>query len=148
MFIMYSLSYCVVVLVGLLSSNEFSTHYQYTGALKQFPPGSEEKISLWRAYELMEQRLGNLQQAQNVYQRSMRETMTMDEEVFQDKSPNKAAVETTEQVLKKTEVEVSRWGDSLGGEVWMNDGSIEAKMPKSVLNKKNRAANTMRSSDE
>lgn len=95
----------------------------------------------------MEQRLGNLQQAQNVYQRSMRETMTMDEEVFQDKSP-KAAVVETERASKKTEVEVSRWGDSLGGEVWINDGSIEAKMPKSALNKKNRAANTMRSSDE
>jgi hypothetical protein len=52
--------------------------------MKQFPAGSNEKMSLWRSYELMEQRLGNVREAQNVYQRSMRETITLEDEVFQD----------------------------------------------------------------
>lgn len=80
------------------------------------------------------------QQAQNVHQRSMRETMILEDEVFQDKSPNNKATAassdsttatrttTTASVLKNTEV--GRWGDSFGGEVWMNSGSIEATMPK------------------
>ena len=112
--------------------------------MKQFPAGSNEKMSLWRSYELMEQRLGNVREAQNVYQRSMRETITLEDEVFQD---DKSRVpEELSKVLKRSvEVEVESWGSdslegALRGEIWMNGGSIEAKVPKSVLIK-NRSKN-------
>lgn len=47
------------------------------GALKQFGTGSQsqEKTSIWRAYELMEAQAGNQQAAQNVYQRSIRDAI-------------------------------------------------------------------------
>lgn len=114
----------------------------FLGALKQFPPSSDEKMSLWRSYELMEQRLGNVREAQNVYQRSMRETFTYEDEVFQNDKVKSSAPEEMSKVLERSnEVEVERWGSeplggSLGGEVWMNGGSIEAKVPKSVLKKR------------
>jgi hypothetical protein len=42
-------------------------------ALKQFTsPASDDSMSLWRAYELMETRAGNLKGAQAVYQRCTR----------------------------------------------------------------------------
>lgn len=110
-------------------------------AMKQFPAGSNEKMSLWRSYELMEQRLGNVREAQNVYQRSMREQITLEDEVF--KVDRARAPEELSTVLKRSaEVEVESWGSDslegvLRGEIWMNGGSIEAKVPKSVL-KKNR----------
>jgi hypothetical protein len=87
----------------------------------------------------MEQRLGNVREAQNVYQRSMRENFTVEDEVFKDDVPRKGSSQKQTEinkVLKRSnEVEVVRWGDSLGGEIWMNNGSIEAKVPKSVLQK-------------
>lgn len=117
-----------------------------TGAMKQFPAGSNEKMSLWRSYELMEQRLGNVREAQNVYQRSMREQITLEDEVFkEDKSSNTKVAQQKQQelntVLKRSaEVEVESWGSDslegvLRGEIWMNQGSIEAKVPKSALKK-------------
>ena len=90
----------------------------------------------------MEQRLGNVREAQNVYQRSMRETFTYEDEVFEnDKVKSSAPVEMSKVLERSNEVEVERWGSeplggALGGEVWMNGGSIEAKVPKSVLKKR------------
>jgi hypothetical protein len=112
------------------------------GALKQFPTCSDEKMSLWRAYELMEQRLGNLKEAQSVYQRSMRETIAGEEvHVFQesgcqDPHRNKTVTQgDLKSVLKRSdEVEVVRW-DSLGGEVWMTDGYFESKVPAATMRK-------------
>ena len=142
-----------------------------TGSLKQFSPGSAEKHSLWRAYELLEQRTGDSVTAQQVYQRSMRDIMIVEEEEIMEEvswerfpplsllyssvltfcvcvcfARNLFLQEHTistnenpiEEVLRKSnEVEVVRWGDTLGGEVWLNEGSIEAKMPRSAM-KKNR----------
>jgi hypothetical protein len=92
----------------------------------------------------MEQRLGNVREAQNVYQRSMRENFTVEDEVFKDDMPrrgsSKKQTEMNKVLKRSNEVEVVRWGDSLGGEIWMNNGSIEAKVPQSVLQKKSRAA--------
>ena len=111
--------------------------------MKQFPAGSNEKMSLWRSYELMEQRLGNVREAQNVYQRSMREQITLEDEVFKEdrSSINTKAPQELSAVLKRSaEVEVESWGSDslegvLRGEIWMNQGSIEAKVPNSVLKK-------------
>ena len=109
--------------------------------MKQFPAGSNEKMSLWRSYELMEQRLGNVREAQNVYQRSMREQITLEDEVFkEDRSKAKVPQELSTVLKRSSEVEVESWGSDslegvLRGEVWMNQGSIEAKVPKSALKK-------------
>ena len=90
----------------------------------------------------MEQRLGNIKEAQNVYQRSMREQMALEDEIFQE---DRSAVNTRAEIgsVLPRSVEVESWGsDSLGGvvrgEIWMNGGSIEAKVPKSVLEKNRR----------
>merc|ERR1712228_713764 len=52
----------------------------YERSIKKFskcsPRESSEKEILWRAYELMESRLGNTVQAQNVYSRYIRECMS------------------------------------------------------------------------
>ena len=115
-------------------------------ALKQFQPGSEEKVNLWRAYELMEQRVGNDQAAQDVFQRSMRETLMggKDEHHEHVATPIATPVNMTslneQDFLKESkEVEVVRWNieaSSMKGEVWMNKGSIEGKVPRATLKKK------------
>jgi tetratricopeptide (TPR) repeat protein len=116
-------------------------------ALVQFPTGSDEKMSLWRAYELMEQRTNNPKAAQQVYQRSMREAMSsLQEEEIQDYESELRAKKEPEidEVLRKSEeVEVVRWvGDTttnnMRGEVWMNNGSIEGKVPAATLQKANK----------
>eukprot|EP00547_Thalassionema_nitzschioides_P004992 CAMPEP_0194204456 /NCGR_PEP_ID=MMETSP0156-20130528/3970_1 /TAXON_ID=33649 /ORGANISM="Thalassionema nitzschioides, Strain L26-B" /LENGTH=885 /DNA_ID=CAMNT_0038930479 /DNA_START=152 /DNA_END=2809 /DNA_ORIENTATION=+ len=121
-------------------------------ALKEFPPGSQEKASLWRSYELMEQRLGNVAEAQIVYQRSMRETMSL-----QQSSSIQSSLSSSESSFKTKKVDdkddvlrekkngddqVEIWvggveKSTLGREVWMmNDGSIESKVPEAVMRKK------------
>lgn len=106
-------------------------------ALHKFSPGSDDKMALWRSYELMEQRLGNVEAAQNVYQRSVRETFAMKDEseimasVSQSKLPDLNLLlndDGTKKTGKKSEFEVVRW-ESTGGEVWMNERAIEARVP-------------------
>jgi hypothetical protein len=119
-------------------------------AIKQFPPGTEEKMTLWRAFELMEQRAGNDKRAQEIYSRSMRETFDAgnaqeDEEQVEKllAQPKKGLLE----VLKNSnEFEVIRWdtGSSMKGDVWMNNGSIEGKVPEAFMgkNKKRRRSDS------
>lgn len=102
--------------------------------LKRFPPASDDKAALWRNYELMEQRAGNNDAALQVYQRSMRESLGVRDHNVDDLSEPLPTVESepdmNEVLQRSKEVEVVRWGgDSMRGEVWMNNGSIEAKMP-------------------
>ena len=92
----------------------------------------------------MEVEAGNTKAAQNVYQRSIRDSMGGNiessitynsENIIED-----PVIETpSKEVLKKTnEVEVSRWNsrDSFGeSDVWMKDGSIEGKVPSSAMKK-------------
>jgi hypothetical protein len=111
-------------------------------ALKQFAPGTSEKMSLWRAYELMEQRAGNDRATQGVFQRSMRETMAVNEvSVVADLRSfrTETAKDANQDVLEKSnEVEVIRWdteATTMKADVWMNDGSIEGKVPKKTLAK-------------
>ena len=110
-------------------------------ALKQFASGTEEKSRLWRAYELMEQRAGNPKRAQEVYSRSMRETFDVKEEKLADDEIASAAPtpkkDMSDALSKSNEVEVVRWdtGSSMKSEVWMNNGSIEGKVPDSVMGK-------------
>lgn len=111
-------------------------------ALQQFAPGTNEKMNLWRAYELMEQRAGNDRATQMVFQRSMRETMAVTEEsVVADLRSfrTETAKDENQDVLERSnEVEVIRWdteATTMKADVWMNDGSIEGKVPKKTLAK-------------
>jgi tetratricopeptide (TPR) repeat protein len=103
--------------------------------LRQFSAGSGEKTAIWRNYELMEQRLGNVEASQSVFRRSMREAITIKDESMADdnivKDQGKQKVPEIDDVLKKSsEVEVVRWKKSyLGEEVWLNDNAIEGKVP-------------------
>lgn len=111
-------------------------------SLKNYAPGSDTKTTLWRAYELMEQRAGSIEAAQNVYQRSVRETFNVPEDqsfVINDRSRVKRP-EADSEVSKRRkdqEVEFSRWDElsSMKGEVWMNGGSIETKIPMEAMRK-------------
>jgi len=93
----------------------------------------------------MEQRsIGDGVAAQNVDQRSVRESFTLgDDEVKLLENAEEMDVPDLEQVLhncespsssatkkpkNKKEVEVFQW-ENTGGEVWMNDRAIESKMP-------------------
>ena len=122
-------------------------------ALKQFAPGSEAKKGLWRTYENMEKRHGNMNEAQRVYQRSMRETLEKADVEDAVSLPSSEARDQTKlgssdqsdpsslSTSSSSEVEIVRWdGDSsssLRGEVWMNDRSIESKLPGRQKKKKN-----------
>ena len=104
-------------------------------------------MSIWRAYERMESEAGNIRAAQNVYQRSIRDSMgpiksdSLTDEESGDgvKTDN---IPLTEDVLKKSssnnEIEFSRWNSQGFGQssVWVNDGSIEGKVPKSAMKNK------------
>lgn len=117
-------------------------------ALKQFGPQSDEKTALWRAYELMESRAGSIKAAQNVFQRSIRDALVYKENYPEYGGPdiNKISFESSnDAVLKqsrKNEVEVSEWksrknlGFGENAEVWLNDGSIEGKVPPFAMKKK------------
>ena len=121
-------------------------------ALKQFTTLSDDKIALYRSYELMEQRAGNVKASQNVYQRSIRESMSngsVSDVVLPDEpnlvvQPKLDPPPDLKTVLKKStpanEVEVVRWrsaSDSMNGEVWLTrEGSIEGRVPSSVMKKK------------
>lgn len=101
-------------------------------SLKNFAPGSDSKMTLWRAYELMEQRAGNVEAAQQVYQRSVRENFNVQDDnsfIIDDRAGADApAKKEAPQRSKDKEVEFSRWGGdvtSMKAEVWMNDGSLE-----------------------
>jgi tetratricopeptide (TPR) repeat protein len=117
-------------------------------ALKQLPAASNDKMAIWRSYEQMEKNAGNTSEALQVYQRSMREAMIVHDDVDDDvvsgevddgKQAEVATSATKEQriddVLQQSEeVEVERWNaESMRGEVWMNNGSIEGKLPKAAM---------------
>jgi tetratricopeptide (TPR) repeat protein len=115
-------------------------------SLKQFAPGTDEKMQLWRAYELMEQRAGNFGSSQEIYRRYMQETIVrgVDESAVDpipssSQSSTSVAAETRQTddaAVTKDEVEVSRWDDGssrMKAEVWMNDGMIEGRVPSSTL---------------
>lgn len=113
-------------------------------ALKQFKSGTEEKNLLWRSYERMEQRAGNDAGTQEVYQRFVRESFDQVDAVKQDipvpESSSLAADKQKEEVIRTVnkEYEVVRWdqGTTMKADVWMNNGSIEGKVPKAVMEKK------------
>lgn len=134
-------------------------------SLKLFRSPSVDKTSLWRAYEVMEERAGNTGEAQLVFQRSMGESMsssTVEEGEINTPggtSPRDNTEASSDDMftaiprskstkIDSEEVEVSRWDNgyndmgaegSMDAEVWMNDGSIEGKVPASMMKKlKNR----------
>jgi tetratricopeptide (TPR) repeat protein len=125
------------------------TRVLFERALKQFTSASAEKKNLWRAYELMEQRAGNTANAKEVFQRALRESFraAQEQEDKDDRDGIKRSgisLTTTagqakpkESKSDNTEREVSRWerGSSMQSEVWMNNGSIEGKVPKATMNK-------------
>jgi tetratricopeptide (TPR) repeat protein len=114
-------------------------------ALKQFTTGTSEKNLLWTSYERMEKRAGNTAGALEVYQRFVRESFDQADVIKQDipvpESPSLAAdKQKAEEIssVDKKEYEVVRWdpGTTMQAEVWMNNGSIEGKVPKAVMGKK------------
>jgi hypothetical protein len=70
----------------------------------------------------------------------MRESIGVRDHIYE--VPLTTVVEEPEPSMNKVlqrskEVEVVRWGgDSMGGDVWMNNGSIEGKMPITMMNKR------------
>lgn len=119
----------------------------YERALKQFSTPTDEKLILWRAYELMESEAGNLQKAQSVYQRSMGDAIAIQDEFITDlsskilKSDSKSSSSGKKTLDDGNEVEVIRWDKkpTFGeNDVWLNDGSIEGKVPPSTMNKTKR----------
>ena len=92
----------------------------------------------------MEERAGNSRAAQLVFQRSMRESMYSNEEgdeVIPESSTAKveASINGASSLKEKNvEVEVSRWiteSNELDAEVWINNGSIEGKVPAKMMAK-------------
>jgi tetratricopeptide (TPR) repeat protein len=111
-------------------------------ALPKYAPGSEEKIILWRSYELMEQSQANVDAAQQVYQRGIAEAITYTTNDIEPPTGDKAnnPLETKPKNVNandRKEVEVIRW-EGGGGEVWMNDRAIEGKLPFN-MKKRNKA---------
>eukprot|EP00526_Cylindrotheca_closterium_P000093 CAMPEP_0113649192 /NCGR_PEP_ID=MMETSP0017_2-20120614/26130_1 /TAXON_ID=2856 /ORGANISM="Cylindrotheca closterium" /LENGTH=864 /DNA_ID=CAMNT_0000561533 /DNA_START=103 /DNA_END=2697 /DNA_ORIENTATION=+ /assembly_acc=CAM_ASM_000147 len=123
-------------------------------ALQQFEPGTVERKQMWQAYELMEQNAGNPAGATGVYQRSMREVfklqdteeeeeMESEEESVTEPSSTVGGVEKEDEKLK--EYDVMQWdqgssnsmkAEAMETEVWLNNGSIEGKVPTSTMKKK------------
>ncbi len=121
-------------------------------ALKQFPAGSTEKMTLWRAYEVMEQRAGDSKASQQVYRRMMGETINAQDEQEQRSEVDSMQVksndyrqDTLNQALTQrgNEVEVVRWDTdgSMPGEVWLNNGSIEGKVPAATMRNRKQKKN-------
>ncbi len=106
--------------------------------LKYFSSQSDDKTAVWRAYEIMEEQAGNYRKAQQVFQRSMREDMaSKDEEIIPERASDVDIVDSLDKEKSK-EVEVSRWqtgSSDLGAEVWLNNGSIEGKIPAKMMKK-------------
>lgn len=112
--------------------NRNDARANYERALPLFSAGSESKKALWRNYELMEQRAGDTAAAQRVYQRAIREVITFEESSVDDEnfdSNSSPQPENTTSSRSKREKEVVRWNGG-GGEVWLNDRAIEAKLPR------------------
>jgi tetratricopeptide (TPR) repeat protein len=117
-------------------------------SLKLFRSPSVDKTAIWRAYEVMEERAGNTREAQVVFQRSMRESMsssaTEEEEMLNPRVAyeGSAKVSDRSKAIKKVKEEEISWLDGtvvLDSDVWMNDGSIEGKVPAFMMKKlKNR----------
>jgi tetratricopeptide (TPR) repeat protein len=115
-------------------------------ALPKFAVGSDDKSSLWRSYELLEQRFGNVDAALTVYKRSVQESILATDDVeipVASTTTNRSKRSKADTVTKgsggrKNEVEVIRW-ESSGGEVWLNDKAIEGKVPFSMKKRRPRA---------
>lgn len=122
------------------------TQHLSAGTLKLFPSPSDDKMAIWRAWEVMEERTGNSRAAQIVFQRSMSDSMSANEE---DALPVPArpnldlTVVTTPKEEKpvrnksKEKVELSRLAKEGGwdSDVWMNNGSIEGRVPAKMMKK-------------
>lgn len=99
----------------------------------------------------MEQRNGNRKESQNVYQRNIRESMVASDVHIPDGADVIAQRKLEDppdinSILKRSkEVEVVRWqvaSDGMNGEVWLNNGAFESKVPASAMKKfKDKQAN-------
>jgi hypothetical protein len=117
-------------------------------SLKLFRSPSVDKTAIWRAYEVMDERAGNTREAQVVFQRSMQESMSSstdeDEEILKSRAGLEgfAKVSDRSKAMKRVKEDEISWLDGtveLDGDVWMNDGSIEGKVPAFMMKKlKNR----------
>ena len=114
-------------------------------SLKLFRSPSVDKTAIWRAYEVMEERAGNTREAQVVFQRSMRESMSSSATEEEEMLNSRVGVEgyagqasNRSKAMKKVKEEEISWLDGtveLDSDVWMNDGSIEGKVPAFMMKK-------------
>lgn len=124
-------------------------------SLNKFSSKSSEKMVIWRAYELMESRLGNIQQSRSVYNRYIRESLNSGtrsglndiDDGFINGLSTKTVPSTPDHVAEDGgEVEVYRISSNrdysfVDGEVWMNNGNIEGKIPMARMKKSNKKNN-------
>ena len=111
-----------------------------------FPTPSDDKMALWRSWEIMEERTGNSRAAQLIFQRSMSDSMaaTNEQESFVPERPslnlNVITAPKEEDIFsatnkRKEKLELSRLAKEGGwdSDVWMNNGSIEGKVPAKTM---------------
>jgi tetratricopeptide (TPR) repeat protein len=127
-------------------STKCLTKFVNTGTLKLFPSPSDDKMAIWRAWEVMEERTGNSRAAQIVFQRSMSDSMSANEEeslpVPESPSLDLNVITTPKEEntvigKRKEKLELSRLAKEGGwdSDVWMNNGSIEGKVPERMMKK-------------
>jgi len=119
-------------------------------ALKLLPPSSPDKKSLWRTYEALEENAGNFEAAKKIYQRALRETVILQESFVPETTAAKSVRKEIQQEVEPTiddvltnndQVElIARWKNEKSidfyHDVWMNDGSIEGKVPMHRMQKR------------
>ena len=136
----------VYVLLGCIRNHISHVVLLAKGTLKLFPTPSDEKMAIWRAWEVMEERTGNSRAAQIVFQRSMSDSMSANEDyslpVPETPSLNLNVITTpvVEDPLKrkrKEKLELSRLAKEGGwdSDVWINNGSIEGRVPAKTMKK-------------
>jgi len=124
-------------------------------ALKLLPHSSPDKLTLWRAYELLELDAGNLEAAEIIHYRGLKEAKTLQDsfargvsDIEDDLERESSMVDSdvsVDDVLNNDQVElIARWkGKGNVGyfdfedeeDVWLNNGSIEGRVPMHKMNK-------------
>jgi len=108
-------------------------------SLSKFSSKAQEKKGLWRAYELMESRLGNTHESQLVFGRYTSECMNSPKNTEDRYDLSTKTIPASPEVSPNTDAEeievyrISSSRDFVDGEVWMNNGSIEGKIPMAAM---------------
>lgn len=132
----------ILMLLSLLTSHMACL----AGTLRLFPSPSDDKMAIWRAWEVMEERTGNSRAAQIVFKRSMSDSLSANEE---DALPvreipnldlNVITAPKEEKPVRnksKEKLELSRLAKEGGwdSDVWLNNGEIIGRVPAKEMKK-------------